>query len=478
MNPYNIDLSVLKKIIKNFPKPRILVLGDLMLDAYLEGDSNRVSPEAPVPIIRAHKEEYKIGGAGNVAANISELGGNVSFVGTVGNDSSGKRLNKLLKNEGVNTYLVIENKQTTIKKRIISMNQQLLRIDYENPAPTKAEKLFSILKKLLKKCDCILISDYAKGCVTEDLIKFITKNSKVPVIVDPKQPMPEFYKNCTIITPNEGEAVKMGGLGHSTLHQVANFIEKKSKAKVLITRGAKGMSYIKKDSLITIPTIAKEAYDVTGAGDTVAAVLALSIAAGAKFEEAAFLANQAAGIVVEKFGTNTVSISELQQAFEDEVKKIKTQEQLAIISSELRKSGKKVVFTNGCFDILHAGHVNILQRSKALGDVLMLGLNTDASVRKLKGKERPIISERERAELLAALEVVDYVTFFDEDTPVNIVKKIRPSIHVKGGDYQRKDLPEARVVEKYGGKVVILPFVKGFSTTSILNRIKNNHDQK
>jgi len=233
------------------------------------------------------------------------------------------------------------------------------------------------------------------------------------------------------------------------------------------------MAFIKKNKLIEVPTIAEEVYDVTGAGDTVIAVLALSIASGANLEEATVIANHAAGIVVTKFGTATVSARELLSTIEKENRKLKSQEEMTEIRKELKKQGKKVVFTNGCFDILHTGHVRLLEKTRALGDVVILGLNSDSSVRKIKGPTRPIIKESERAEMLSALECIDYIVFFDERTPVNIIKKLKPDIHVKGGDYTNKPMPERKVIEGYGGKVVLIPLFKDFSTTSVIEKIKN-----
>jgi len=465
----------LKKVIKMFPKKNILVIGDVMLDKYISGVVSRISPEAPVPVVNVNKESYVLGGAGNVVSNLRSLGAKVTLIGAVGKDREASIIKKLLKKQGVKNNLIETNKPTIVKTRIVGQNQQMLRIDYENCESLENDKVIKIVKQKIKNCDGIVISDYSKGLITRSIVKSIVSLAKGKVVVaDPKHFEEDFYKNVSIITPNEKEAFALSKLGkESTLKEVAMKLESELNCKVLITRDVKGMSLLKNKELIDIPTIAKKVYDVTGAGDTVIAALVLSITSGASLEEAAIIANHSAGIVVGKPGTETTSIKELLSVFEKEDSKIKTSSQIQIISKRLKNQSKRIVFTNGCFDILHVGHVKLLEKAKKHGDILILGLNTDASIKRLKGPSRPIIKEKERAEMLAALECVDNVVFFDESNPINLIKKVQPNVHIKGGDYETKDMPEKKVVENYGGEVILIPLVKGFSTTDIINKIKN-----
>ena len=463
----------LKRGINNFHKKRVLIVGDVMLDKYISGDVSRISPEASIPVVKVKKENYVLGGAGNVASNIISLGAKCVLVSSIGDDKEGVLLKKLLKNKGIKSKLTIVKKPTIVKTRIIG-TQQLLRVDYENTDEIHSSELLKAVRKEVKNCDIVIISDYAKGVITKKLVEEIVSSTNVPIIADPKHSEISYYRGVSIITPNESESYSLSLQNVDVpLVRVAKILEEELNCKTLITRAEKGLSLLKDDNLVDIPTVAQEVYDVSGAGDTVISVLALAISSGASLEESAIIANHAAGIVVSKFGTATVSKNELLSKFEEEDTKIKTFDEIVNIRKKLKKTCKKVVFTNGCFDILHVGHVKLLRKAKAFGDVLILGLNTDKSIERLKGPERPIIKENERAEMLAALEIVDYIVFFNEDTPVEIVKKIKPNIHVKGGDYKKNDMPETRFVEKYGGKVEILPLVKGFSTTNIIEKIKN-----
>ncbi|MBU1854344.1 MAG: D-glycero-beta-D-manno-heptose-7-phosphate kinase, partial [Nanoarchaeota archaeon] len=387
------------EIIKFFHKKRILVIGDIMLDKYIYGEVSRISPEAPVQIVKAKKEIFSLGGAGNVANNIKSLDGNVTIISAIGDDNEGNIIKKLLKSKKIKFQLITTDKLTTVKTRIIGQKQQLLRVDYENTEQEESEKILKIIKKEIKKFDVIIISDYAKGLITEKLVENIVSIARVPVIADPKHHEVSYYKNVNIITPNEKEAYDLANMNNScSLKDVLIKLETETNSKVLMTRGEKGMSFLKENEVVDIPTIAKEVYDVTGAGDTVISVLSLSIASGASLEEAAIISNHAAGMVVTKFGTSTITGKELICAFEREDTKIKKLSEMIRIRTELKRQGQRVVFTNGCFDILHVGHVRILQKTKEFGDVFILGLNTDSSIKRLKGPERPIIKEFERAE--------------------------------------------------------------------------------
>ncbi len=446
-----------------------------MLDKYIYGDVSRISPEAPVQIVRARKESYKLGGSGNVVNNITSLGAKATIIGEVGKDKEKDILIRLLREKKIKSRLISTKKPTITKIRVVGRSQQLIRIDYEDDKNNNVKEIIKKVKRETRSCDAIIISDYAKGSISTALMKKVLVIAKgKSIIVDPKPSHNVDYSGATLITPNEKESYIMSGLDKGEkIFEVIKKLEQKMKTKILVTRGKDGMAFIKKNELIEVPTIAEEVYDVTGAGDTVIAVLALSIASGANLEEATVIANHCAGIVVTKFGTATVSARELLSAIEKENRKLKSQEEIIEIRKELKKQGKKVVFTNGCFDILHTGHVRLLEKTRALGDVVILGLNSDSSVRKIKGPTRPIIKESERAEILSALECIDYIVFFDERTPVNIIKKLKPDIHVKGGDYTNKPMPERKVIEGYGGKVVLIPLFKDFSTTSVIEKIKN-----
>ncbi|MBU1201197.1 MAG: D-glycero-beta-D-manno-heptose-7-phosphate kinase [Nanoarchaeota archaeon] len=473
----------LKRIIGDFSKKKILIIGDIMIDKYIYGEVTRISPEAPVQIVKVKREVYTLGGAGNVANNIRSLDAKSVVVSVVGEDKEGELLRKLLKNKDISFELIKTKKPTTIKTRVIGQQQQLLRIDYENIQDVNSEQLLKAIKKEMKNCNGVIISDYAKGVVTKELVKTVVLLAgKKPVVIDPKHKELDYYKNATIITPNEKEAYELSNLDLKIdLKEVITHLENKLNCKVIVTRGEKGISFLKEGKQIDVPTIAREVYDVSGAGDTVISALTLAVCSGADLEEAALIANQAAGIVVGKFGTATTTRKELLFGFEKMNAKIKTREEIIQIRKELKKKGKKVVFTNGCFDILHIGHVRLLQKAKEYGDVLILGLNTDASVRRLKGPSRPVNNQEDRAEVISGLESVDYIVFFGEDTPVEIIKKLKPDVHVKGGDYNPHDykqMPEAKTVHEYGGVVEIIKLTDGKSTTNIINKMNFLHNEK
>ena len=465
----------LKDLAFKFSKKRILVVGDIMLDKYIHGEVLRISPEAPVQVLKVKSEMYLLGGCGNVANNLRSLGAQVTIISSIGRDKEAENMKLILKKKGIKAKLIETNNPTIVKTRIISQQQQLLRIDYEKINPINSKKVLGVIKREVQKHDAIIISDYAKGMITKETIKnIVIEAGRKLIIADPKHKDIAFYEGVSIITPNEKEAFELARVENDVpILEVLRILENKIKGKVVLTRGEKGIAFLKDEELIEIPTMAKEIFDVTGAGDTVISILTLALASGAEIGEATNLANQAAGIVVEKFGTATVEVKELIEKIEKEDKKIKTHDEIEKVCLKLKKSGEKIIFTNGCFDVLHIGHLKLLQKAKSFGDILVLGLNTDASVRKYKGPERPIIPERQRAEMLAALSVVDYISLFDENTPIELIKKIKPDVHIKGGDYRKEDLPETKIVEKYGGKVEIIKFIDGWSTSNIIKKIKN-----
>ena len=477
----------LKKIIPLFEGKNIMVIGDLMLDEHIWSNVSRISPEAPVVIADVNKITHVPGGCGNVAANITALSGKPYLIGIIGQDSSGDKLQRALKNAGISTdnIIVTGERPTILKSRVIAGSQQVVRVDREERSylPDKlSDRVLSAAKKIISKVDTIIISDYGKGIVSnrscQELIN-LAKKLKKPVLADPKGKDYSKYKGVTVLTPNLIEAEVASGLkiiDEISLIKAAKIIISQARCEYLIiTRGKDGMSIFKKNErVIHIPGIPREVFDITGAGDTVIAALSLALSAGANIEEAAMLGNYAASVKITKIATQPVYREELEEALVDRepaAKKIKARKDLAPVINRLKNENAKIVFTNGCFDILHLGHVRYLKEAKKLGDVLIVGLNSDSSVRKLKGPDRPYISELERAEILASLECVDYVVIFPETRPDNLIKIVKPDIHVKGGDYAIDELPERHLVESLGGKVVVIPPIKGRSTTNIIAKI-------
>lgn len=481
-------MEKLKKYIPNFHGKKILIFGDLMLDEHIWSKVSRISPEAPVPIAEVIKITHVPGGCGNVAANVAALGGIPYLVGIVGNDSSGEKLLRALERQKIPlNYLIRDaNRPTILKSRIIAGSQQVVRVDREDRtivSPALTRKIINRLKDLVPKVDAIIISDYEKGVVSktvcQNLIRLAVKHKK-PVAVDPKGIDYSKYRGTTLITPNFREAAIASRtviVDEKSLTEAGKTIRAQVKCRfVLITRGKDGMTLFDAKGPTYIPAIPREVFDITGAGDTVIGTLTLALAAGASMREAAILANYAGSIVVGKIGTATCTREELEVVLEGRepvAKKIKLRGEIAAIAKNLKNEGARIVFTNGCFDLLHLGHVRYLREAKKLGDILMVGLNSDNSVTALKGPDRPYISEMERAEILASLECVDFVTIFSELRPDNLIKLIRPDVHVKGGDYKVTELPERKLVESLGGKVVVIPPIKGRSTTSIIERIRS-----
>ncbi len=465
-----------------------LVVGDLMLDEYLWGKAERISPEAPVQVVDVIREDLRLGGAGNVVNNLVALGCRVSVASVVGGDENGSLLLRTFTDKGVDVAGVMADtpRQTSRKTRVIAANQQIVRIDRESREPLSRECeewLIAYLREHAPAFQVILVSDYLKGVLTPAVVRAIMavgKKCGVPVVVDPKGSDYAKYCGATILTPNRKEAEAASGTkisGLDGLSQAANMLmDQADLAALLITRSEEGMSLFRRDGgMLHIPTVAREVFDVTGAGDTVLAVLGLALAGGFSLEDAAALANIAAGIAVSKLGTSTVSPEEIIQESgrgrRDSAVKVKNPDVLASLIAKEKERGRKVVFTNGCFDLLHAGHVKYLQKARSLGDLLVLGLNSDASVRRLKGENRPLIDEDERGHLLAALDCIDYVVLFDEDTPLRLIETLRPDILVKGGDYSREGVVGHEVVESYGGRVELVEFVDGKSTTGIIEKI-------
>jgi D-beta-D-heptose 7-phosphate kinase/D-beta-D-heptose 1-phosphate adenosyltransferase len=461
-------------------KQNILVIGDFMIDHYLWGKSDRVSPEAPVPVVEVIKEEDRLGGAGNVVNNLISLGANV-IVSTVLGDEN-ERMFKLLNEKNIDTsgIFIDKNRKTIIKSRVISSHQQVIRYDKESKediSKENEEKIINFVKENISKIDVILLSDYAKGVLTENLtqniINLANKNSK-KLIIDPKN---RFYKyqKAYMIKPNKKELSVATGIEINSKEDLLKagwaLKEELNLEYLLVTLSEDGMALFGEE-FIQIPTLAKEVFDVTGAGDTVLASLGYFLAQNDNLIDAMHFANAAAAVVVGKVGSAVVTIDEIlhyEKNIDNSVEhKIVNFDEIEELSKSLHKENKKMVFTNGCFDILHLGHVKYLQKARALGDILIVGVNSNESVSRLKGSTRPVNDEFDRAYLLASLEVVDYVVIFEEDTPYELIKKVKPDILVKGADYKDKEVVGSDIAKE----VKLIEFVDGKSTTSIIERMK------
>lgn len=485
---------LIAEIMKRFGRQRILVVGDIMLDRYVRGTVERISPEAPVPVLKVTEEACAPGGAGNVALNLRTMGAKVELIGSLGKDREGDEIVRFLKESGIGSGGIVRSsgKPTTSKTRLIAGTQQIARMDMEVDTPTHESVEKALLKSIERavgefKPKGIIISDYSKGVVTDGLVSRViglAKKSRMFVTVDPKGKEYARYRGASAITPNLREAELASGIKISderTLRKAAEMIMKQTEADfVLITRGSGGMSYFSKHGESgTVPSHPVEVFDVTGAGDTAAGVFTLSFLASCLLEESVKIANAAAGIVVSRVGTASVTQAELRAYFarEEEAEKGKIQGRgaLAKTLTGLRAKGKKVVFTNGCFDLFHTGHLKLLREARKLGDALVVAINSDRSVRRLKGSGRPYITEADRALLLAALDCVDYLCVFEEDTPLELIKELKPDVLVKGGDYRREEVAGSGFVEGQGGRVVIIPLVKGISTSTLAEKIKNGN---
>jgi len=475
--------------IEEIKNKSILVVGDIMLDNYYIGDIKRISPEAPVPVFRKKAERCVLGGAANVAANLVAAGQKAYIMSIIGDDKCGRTLWSLFKENGVDTQLLeTTQRQTTQKTRFLAgNNQQVLRLDVEDTAPIEkslCEQLLSKLQQLICKFDLVLLSDYMKGLLaydfTQGVIKLATEHH-IPVIVDVKDPSVCKYKGATLLKPNQKELHDLTGMPVDTNEEIVTAAETLRKQcgneYVLCTIGAKGMVLVG-DGVepFFLPAEAREVFDVSGAGDTTIAYLAASMANKIEMHEAITIANYAAGIQVGKVGTSSVYIREVREylANKDTGSFHKILSPSSLATFRIDNKDKKIVFTNGCFDILHVGHKRYLEQASALGDVFVIGVNSDESVRRLKGPGRPVNSEQDRMEILSALGFVDYVVLFDEDTPYELIKKVQPDVLVKGGDYTIDKVVGRDIVEARGGRVELIPFVDGKSTTSIINKINNN----
>lgn len=464
-----------------FERAHILVVGDLMLDRYWHGTSSRISPEAPVPVVNVSETEDRPGGAGNVALNMAALGSKVSLISIIGDDEAGQILHDRLRTAKIHTNLQVSNTKPTITKlRVVSRHQQLLRMDFEEKFDERDSSEFaSKVKSLIGRANALVLSDYAKGSLPDcQALIAIAREAGVPVLVDPKGNDFTRYHGATILTPNFHEFEAVVGKC-ATEQEVVDkgeaLMRELDLQALLVTRGEQGMTLLRHHQPeLHLPARAREVFDVTGAGDTVIATLAAAIAAGQPLPEATALANLAAGIVVGKMGTATLNPAELRRAVIAEQgaeRGVVTEDQLLMALEEARASGEKIVFTNGCFDIIHAGHVGYLEEARKQGDRLVLAVNSDESIRRLKGSGRPINPLDRRMAVLAGLESVDWVVFFDEDTPERLLRRIKPDVLVKGGDYSEDQVVGNQIVKAYNGSVKVLSFYDNCSTTSIVNKI-------
>lgn len=477
--------------IPSFEDASVLVAGDLMLDRYWQGSTSRISPEAPVPVVNIKNSELqaRAGGAGNVAINIAALGAKASLDGLAGDDESGRIMRAQLSEAGVTCHFALSpSVQTITKLRVLSRHQQLLRLDFEEPLHHLVdETLLQRFSDELAQYKVVVLSDYAKGTLAQvQQMIAVARDAGKPVLIDPKGHDMEKYRGATLLTPNlsEFEAV----VGHCATEQ--ELVEKGIALRdqleleaLLVTRSEKGMTLLQKDhEPLHLPTLAREVFDVTGAGDTVISTLAAALAAGEPLAEATALANLAAGIVVGKLGTATVSVDELQAAIRADqltdatiATGVLDEEALLHAVQRAKSLGERVVMTNGCFDLLHAGHVSYLEKARELGDRLIIAVNSDESVRGLKGDSRPIVPLEQRMMVLAALRSVDWVVPFSEETPERLICKLLPDVLVKGGDYQVEQIAGHQCVQANGGEVQVLHFADGCSTSGIVERICKLH---
>ena len=478
-------------VIESLLDKTVLVVGDLMLDRFVYGTVDRISPEAPIPVLKYRDEKAMLGGAGNVARNIAALGGRAVLVGAVGDDQDGSYISEVLcPTADIETLLVRTRRSpTTVKTRFVSDGQQILRVDREETVldgDALAQVTTAVAHALSNTpVGAMVLSDYAKGMFTADSVRAHIEAAHavgVAVVVDPKSPDLGLYRYADVITPNAHEAEAATGRDCSTDDGAGKAAEAILKlgdiGAVLITRGARGMTLLAPlggiEKPFHVPTRASSVYDVSGAGDTVIATLSLALAAGIDIKVAAELANSAAGIVVGKLGTAAVSAEELAQSVATTEKlSFMTKSQAQLQVQQWRDRGLTVGFANGCFDLVHPGHVSLLRQAREQCDRLVVALNTDASVKRLKGENRPIQDQASRAAVIGSLRSVDLVTFFDEDTPLELIKSLRPDVLIKGADYQVHEVVGNQIIDQWGGRVCLIPLEKGHSTTSIIARSEN-----
>jgi D-beta-D-heptose 7-phosphate kinase/D-beta-D-heptose 1-phosphate adenosyltransferase len=484
----------LLKTITELGSPKVLVVGDFMLDVYVYGDALRISPEAPVPVLKVTKTQYRCGGAGSVAIDLSALGAVPRCLGIIGGhekDQNAQILKDKLNSTGadISGLIPIVGRRTTSKHRLIGLaqhrhRQQLMRIDYETTDPLTDEQYENILelyKNILSEVDIVCLQDYNKGLLTESICRQMIEMaalSQRKIIVDPS-PIDDYtrYAGATLISPNRTEASIATRLdivdANSAAKAAKQLMDALRLEAVIITLDKEGAYLHTKDTSELIATKPRSVYDVTGAGDVVLATVAVTLAAGCNYKTAVQVANIAGGIEVQKFGCATVSIDEIVREIQGKDSKLRSVESLEKELEKFRKQKRKIVFTNGCFDVLHRGHIQYLEFCRSHGDVVVVGLNSDSSVKKIKDPDRPINNQQARAAVLSALEMVDYITIFDEPDPLNLIKQVKPDVLVKGQDWEKKGVIGREFVESIGGKVVLAPIVEGESSTITINKMKS-----
>ena len=476
--------EVIQEIEHKWALKRLLVVGDVMLDKYIWGEVGRISPEAPVPVVRATHQSHQPGGAANVAMNISRLGAQTAVIGFTGGDENEKLLAESLRSNGISPRFVIsEGFPTVTKQRIVGGRQQMLRLDSERLGARSMDDYDRLVQSALTHlpgCDAVVLSDYAKGVLTPEVCQAVIQAARglnIPVLVDPKSADFARYRGATTVCPNLGElstALHLDAHDLKPLLDAAEGLVKELDIKFLTaTLSEKGIAVVRPGNRFLAPAVARQVFDVSGAGDTVIAVLALCLASGLKPETAVGLANIAAGIVVGKVGTVPVEKHELLAALSPDIAlhaedKVVSREELVQRVALWKANGERVVFTNGCFDLLHIGHITVLEQARRFGDRLIVAINSDASVSGLKGPNRPVVGENERARVLAALAAVDAVVVFEEPTPLELILATRPDVLVKGGDYVPDTVVGASEMKSWGGQVKIVPTVAGFSTSVLI----------
>jgi D-beta-D-heptose 7-phosphate kinase/D-beta-D-heptose 1-phosphate adenosyltransferase len=472
----------LAQYVANFADCRVLVLGDAILDEYLLGDCSRISPEAPVPVLKVHADRQELGGAANTAANIVSLGGQATLIALVGTDATGLMLRRRASDAGIQLMAIDHGMSTLRKTRVIGQNQQIVRLDYEELATPDSRlepQILSLVEDAVRRCEIVVISDYAKGFLSLSLSQALIQRARDagrPVIVDPRPQHRDFYRGCQYLTPNWKESRALLKLSEAEptpdeTAAVALGLAKELESNIVLTLGPQGIRFCSRhgDEQFALPTMAREVFDVSGAGDTVAAAFALSLAAGADHATAVAIANRAASVVVGKFGTATVTPEEILE--DRDQPRLVALAGLASLSATLRAKGKRIVTVVGGFDILHRGHLHLLNEARKTGDVLIVGLRSDAAMRASKGPGHPFVPEHQRAEMLLALRTVDYVHIVDSPEPIAFLKELTPDVHVNGAAYSDNSA-EQTVVTRGGGRVHIVQRIPGFSASELAQRLQ------
>jgi D-beta-D-heptose 7-phosphate kinase/D-beta-D-heptose 1-phosphate adenosyltransferase len=480
--PFN-DLGDLVAAVSNFTQRRVLVLGDAILDEYLLGECTRISPEAPVPVLRVNTSRRVLGGAANTAANVVSLGGQATLIALVGSDEGGRTLRRCASDAGIELHGVDHGRATLRKTRVVGHQQQIVRLDYEDiqaPSPAIESEILRLFDASIDACDVVVISDYAKGLLSPSLSHAIIRRAHDAgrrVIVDPRPQHRDCYAGCDYLTPNWREARALLGLPDAeptpdAASAVARGLASELGTSVILTLGSHGILFCSRtgSEQFALPTVAREVFDVSGAGDTVVAAFALACASGADHVTAVTLANRAASVVVGKFGTATVTAEEILH--DADTLRIVPRRALGQLATTLRAKGKRIVTTNGTFDILHQGHLHVLNEARQRGDVLIVALNSDASVRAYKGPHRPVVPEQQRAEMLLALRIVDYVHIFDEPDPIAFLEQLNPDVHVNSAEYG-EDCIESQIVKRGGGRIHLVNRIPDLSTTRIIEAVQS-----